>query len=79
MSFFVKIVERSLQVFIRKHCFVKKVLNISAFLLNSMISLFSCSNGGIQGIFLLFKKVFNIGQDDFGLVAGSDSFLDKRA
>ena len=44
-----------------------------------MINLFSCSNGGIQGIFLLFRNAFNIDQHDLGLVAGSDSFLDKRA
>ena len=77
--FIIKIVGRTLLVFIREHCFAKKALNISAFLLKSMINLFSCSNGGIQGIFLLFRNVFNIDQYDLGLVAGSDSFLDKRA
>ena len=44
-----------------------------------MINLFSCSNGGIQEIFLLFRNIFNIDQYDFGLVVGSDSFLDERA
>ena len=60
--FFVKVAGRSLQVFIREHCFPKKVLNISAFLLMSMKNLFSYSNGGIQGIFLLCRNIFNIDQ-----------------
>ena len=68
-----------LQVFIWEHCFTKKVLNISSFLLKSIINLFSCSNGGIQGILLSFRNVFNIDQYDFGLVAGSNSLLNKRA
>ena len=57
---FVKVVGSSLQVFTREHYCAKKVLNISAFLLKSVINLFSCSNGGIQEIFLLFKNIFNI-------------------
>ena len=44
-----------------------------------MINLFSCSNGGIQRIFLFFRNAFNIDQYDFGPVAGPNSFLDKRA
>ena len=43
-----------------------------------MINLFSHSNGGIQGIVLLFRNFFKIDQDDFELVAGSYSFLDKQ-
>ena len=44
-----------------------------------MINLFSCSNDGIQGIFLLFRNVFNTDQHDFELVAESNRFLlDKR-
>ena len=43
-----------------------------------MINLFSCSNGGIQGI-LLSRNIFNIDQYGFGLIAESNSFLDKRA
>ena len=62
-----------------KTLFRKQVLNILAFHLKSMVNLFSCSNGGIQGIFLLFRNVFNIDQNDFGLVEGSNSFLDERA
>ena len=42
------------------------------------MNLLSCNNSGIQGIFLLFKNVFNTEQLDFGLVLGSDNFLDKR-
>ena len=38
-----------------------------------------CNNGGIEGIFLLFKNVFNTDLSDFRLVIGSDNFLDKRA
>ena len=33
-----------------------------------MISLPQCNRGGIQGIFLLFRKVFNIDQYDFRLI-----------
>ena len=77
--FFVKVVWRSVQVFIREHYFAKDVLNISAFLLKSMINLFSYSKVGIQGIFLLFRNIFNIDQYDFGLVTGSNKILDKRA
>ena len=58
-----------------KTSFREKVLNILAFHLKSMMNLFSCSNGGIQGIFLLFRNVFNIDHYDFGLVAGSNSFF----
>ena len=37
-----------------------------------------CNRGGIQGIFLLFRKVFNIDKYDFELVLLSNSLLDKR-
>ena len=65
--FIVKVAGRTLQVFIRDRYlfFCKKVLNISAFLWKSMINLFSCNNGEIQEIFLLFRNVFNIYQYDF--------------
>ena len=56
----------------------KKLLNISTFSLKFVMNLLSCNNSGIQGIFLLFKNVFNTEQLDFGLVLGSDNFLDKR-
>ena len=35
---------RSLFVFIRKHCFAKKLLNISAFSLKFVMNLWSCNN-----------------------------------
>ena len=47
-------------VFIREHCFAKELLNISAFCLKFVMTLSSCNNGGMQGIFLSFKNVFDI-------------------
>ena len=49
-------------MFIREHCFAKKLLNISAFSLKFVMNLSSCNNRGIQGTFLLFKNVLNIDQ-----------------
>ena len=43
----------------KEHCFAKKELKSSAFSLKSVTKLFSWNNGGIRGIFLLFKKRFN--------------------
>ena len=77
--FFERTEGRPLFVFIRKHCFAKKLLNISDFSLKFAMKLSSRNNSGIQGICLLFRNVFNIDQQDFGLVMGSDNFLDKRA
>ena len=39
------------------------------------MNLSSYNNGGIQGVFLLFKNVFNIDQEDLvmGLAMGSDT------
>ena len=70
-----------MRVFMEDHClcFTKNLLNISAFSLKFVLNLSSCNNGGIQNIFLLFMEVFNIDQEDFGLVMGSDNFLDKQA
>ena len=45
-----------------EHWSGKKLLNISDFSLKSMINLSWCNKGGMQEIFLLFKKVFNIDQ-----------------
>ena len=42
-----------------------------------MTNLFSCHDSGIQGIFLLFRNVFNKDQYNFGLVLGSNTFSDK--
>ena len=53
---------RSLFVFVREHCFANKLLNISAFSLKFVMNLSSCNNGGIKGVFLLFRNVFNIDQ-----------------
>ena len=36
-----------------------------------------CCDSGIQGIFLLFRNVFNKEQYNFGLVLGSNTFSDK--
>ena len=60
--FFERTEGRSLFGFIREHCFAKKLLNIFAFSLKFEMNLSSCNNGVIQGIFLLFKNVFNIDQ-----------------
>ena len=67
---FVNVVGRSRQVFAIEHCFIKKVFII-------MTNLFSCHDSGIQGIFLLFRNVFNKDQYNFGLVLGSNTFSDK--
>ena len=49
----------SLELSILEHCSAKNKLNNSAFFLKSVTYLLCWSNGGIQGIFLLFKNVFN--------------------
>ena len=51
----------------REHCLVKKSLKSSAYSIKSMTNLPLCNRGGMQGIFLLFRNVFNIDQYDFGL------------
>ena len=61
---------------INKHCFAKKELKISLFSLKSVINLLSWKSGGIQGIFLPFKRVFNRVQKHLGLVGGSDNFFE---
>ena len=53
----------------------KRVLKSSAFSLKFVINLFSWNRGGIQGIFLLFRKVFKMDQYVFELVAGLASLL----
>ena len=62
----------------RAHCFEKMSLKSSAFSLKSMVKLPLCNRGGMQGIFLLFRKVFNIDQYDFGLVLLSNSLSERR-
>ena len=59
---------------------LKKSLKSSAFSLKSIMNLSLCIVHwvGIQGIFLLFRKVFNVDQYDFGLVLLSNSLSDRR-
>ena len=71
--FFVRITGRSLLLLTLEHWLAKKLLKILAFSLKSVTNLSWCSSGGMQGIFLLFRKVFNIDQYDFWLVLGSNS------
>ena len=73
--FFERTEGRSLFVFIRKRCFAKKMLNISAFSLKFLMNLSLCNKSKIQDVFLLFENFFNIDQKDFGLVMGSDNCL----
>ena len=44
---------------INEHCFAKKELKVLLFSLKSVINLLSWKSGGIQGIFVPFKRVFN--------------------
>ena len=44
---------------INEHCFTKQELKFSLFFLKSVINLLSRKSGGIQGIFLPFKRRFN--------------------
>ena len=44
-----------------RHCLEKWELKISTFCLKSVISLLSWEIGGITGVFLLFKNVFQYG------------------
>ena len=76
--FFLKTEGRSLFLFIREHCFAKKLWNISAFSFKFGINLSSCNNDGIEGIILLLKNVFNKDEYDFELVMGSDIFSNKQ-
>ena len=62
----------------REHCLEKKSLKSSAFSLKSMMKLPLCNRGGMLGIFLLFRKVFNIDQYDFGLVLLYNSLSERR-
>ena len=76
--FLVRIKGPLLLLLTREYCLVKKSLMSLAFSLKSMISLPLCNRGGIQGIFLLFRKVFNIDQYCLGLVLLSNSLLYRR-
>ena len=55
----------------------KKVFKSPAFSLKFVISLFSWYRGDIQGIFLLFRKIFKMDQYVFELVEGLANLLDN--
>ena len=57
------------------HCLEQWELKISAFCLKSVINLLLWKIGGITGIFLLFKNVFNMYQYVLGLVLGSNNLF----
>ena len=59
----------------REHWFPKKRLNNPAFSLITVMNIFSWKTGGMQGIFLILRNVFNIDQYVFGLVRGSTNLL----
>ena len=56
-----------------EHWSAKKLLKTLGFSLKSVTNLSWCSSGEMQGIFLLFRKVFNIDQYDFWFVSGSNN------
>ena len=58
---------------VNEHCFEKKELKVLLFSFKSVIKLLSWKSGGIQGIFLPFKRVFNRLQQHLGSVDGSDN------
>ena len=58
---------------VNEHCFEKKELKVSLFSFKSVIKLLSWKSGGIQGIFVPFKRVFNRLQQHLGSVDGSDN------
>ena len=72
LHFLVRTKESWLLLLTREHYFVKKSSKKSA--MNFLL----CNRGGIKGIFLLFRKVFNFNQYDFGLVLLSNNLSDKR-
>ena len=76
--FLVRTEGSSLSLLTREHSFIKKSFKSSAFSLKPVINLPLCNRGGKQGIFLIFRKVFNIDQYDFGLVLLSNSLSDRR-
>ena len=71
--FFCEITGSSLLLLSIEHWLAKKLLKILALSLKSVTNLSRSSSGGIQGIFVLFRKVFNIDQYDCWLVLGSNS------
>ena len=75
--FFMRVTIGSLLLLTIKHWSAKK-LKILVFSLKSVTNLSCCSSDGMQGNFLLFRKIFNIYQYDFWLALASDSLWDKR-
>ena len=55
-----------------EHWSTEKLLKILTFSLKSVTNLSWCISGRVQGIFLLFRQVFNIDQYDFWLALGSN-------
>ena len=72
--FFVRITGSSPVLLTMEHWSAKKLLKILALSLKSATNLSWCSSGGMQEIFLLFRKIVNIDQYDLWLVLGSNSF-----
>ena len=75
--FFVRVAGSSLLFVTIEHWSAKKLLKILAFSLKLVTNLSWCSSGEMQGIFHLFRQVFNIDQYDFWLVLGSNNLWDK--
>ena len=71
MFLFVRVVGSSLLLLTIEHWSAEKLLKKLAFSLKSVTNLSWCSSGGMQAIFLLFRKVFNIDQYDFWFFLGS--------
>ena len=62
-----------------EHWSGKKLLEIFSFSSKWVTNSSWCSSGGMQEMFLLFRRVFNIDQYDFWLPLGSSNLWDKRA
>ena len=71
---FVRVVGSSLLLLTIEHWSAEKLLKILAFSLKSVTNLSWCISGGIQAIFLSFRKVFNIDQYDFWFFLGSTNY-----
>ena len=70
-----QLVGSTLVFVINEHWLAKKELKSSAFYLKSVMNMFSWKIGGMQGTFLLVKRLLKIDQYVFELVLGSDNFL----
>ena len=72
---FARLLGKTMLLFNKVHLFAKKVLKSSAFPLKFVINLFWWNRGGIQGFFILFRKVFKMEQYVFDLEAGLANFI----